>query len=98
MNSEYQTPHQDPQKASVQAQIMGPFYAHHQKPVCKEDTYGEIWNAGQVGLGSSLSESSRPGSTRPGPIYSLLFSIIRIPIPFFSCVLLLKMFNKSLRE
>ena len=29
--------------------------------------------------------------------YSLLFSIIRMPVPFFLCVLL-KMFNKSLRE
>ena len=30
-------------------------------------------------------------------LYSLLYSIIRMPVPFFLCVLL-KMFNKSLRE
>ena len=44
-------------------------------------------NAGQVGLGSSRPESSGPGSTRPGHLglvlYSLLFSIIRKPVPFF---------------
>ena len=44
-------------------------------------------NASQVGLGSRRPESSRPGSTRPGHLglvlYSLLFSIIRMPVPFF---------------
>ena len=42
-------------------------------------------NAGQIGLGSSRPESSRPGSTWPGHLdlvllvlYGLLFSIIRI--------------------
>ena len=49
-------------------------------------------NAGQISLGSSRPESSRPGSTRtshlPLVLYSLLFSIIRMPVPFFLCVLL----------
>ena len=71
----------------------------------KNKTRVSVRNAGQVGLGSSRPESSRPGSTRPGylglVLYSLLFSIkgmpVRLPVPFFLCVVL-KMFNKSLKE
>ena len=53
-------------------------------------------NAGQVGLGSSRPESTRPGHVGL-VLYSMLFSI-SMPVPFWLVCVLLKNVNKSLMD